>query len=312
MDKGIILPIIAFLLSIYLLANLIPYNIFLGKWQVDPTGSIISSDNLSINKLISPPKTAMMQIEGKKAIYPIHITREQIEGLANEPGFKYNLKSDKKLISYKKGSVSLILASNYFNEEEIEMLSNDNRVEYLLYNVSWDGTIDVSYIDAKDPTNAKLESIYIDNESNNFITSYNMEKETLLKIENSTTFKNALKEIKKTKAKGLFMYRDAESGSRVIIPTGFSNDEVGRLLKSKSVKTALSALPVQAGKAVNLNSTPEFNKVDMASLPYNLDAGIHVTFNPISVDFIPPDWLVYTSLLIAVLLILYLIYRLLL
>ena len=312
MDKGIILPIISFLLGIYFLANLIPFNVLLGKWQVDAVGSIINSDSTSISKIISPPKTAVLQINGKKAIYPIHITKEQIDGLAIEPDFKSDLKNDKRLVFYKKESVSLVLASNYFNEEEIEMLGNDKRVEYLLYNVSFAGTMDVSYIDVKDPTNAKLETIYLDNVSSNFIIPYNMEKEILLKIKNDTAFKNAVRESKKTKTKNLLMYKDVESGSRLIIPTGFTSDEVERLLKSKSVKTALSAMSVKAGEAVNLNSTAEFNNIDIASLPYNLDTGIYVTFNPVSIDFIPSDWLVYTSLLILVIVILYLIYRLLL
>jgi len=309
-DKGIILPVIFLILSAYLLANLISYSEIASKWQIDTTKSIVNANNATISKIISPQKTGVLSIGGKKAIYPIHVTEQQINGLMLETDFKADLNSSDRLLFYRKGNIGLVLASDYFNENEVEMLRDDNRILYFLYNSSLLGTLNMSFIDVKDPTNARVEKVL---EPEAYLTqvlvSYNTDMRNFSLVA-SGEFHRVLEDSRKLKNKSLLLYHPSNTDMNIIIPVNFSNDEVMRLAKSSAVKTALAAMHVKAGEAVSLNSTPEFKDIDIANLPHNLDAKIYVTFNPFSlVDFIPSDWIVFSFVLIAVIAILYLIYR---
>ncbi|MEW6329223.1 MAG: hypothetical protein AB1468_03845 [Candidatus Micrarchaeota archaeon] len=288
MDAYKLLAIVMGIAALYLFVSSIDIG---KKWDVDPSASVLSPGRVEVKKMLTPPEARVLGVDGKNLITLFETTQREINLLQQEEGFRAALNRSEKLLLYKSArGVNAVFASGY-SGAQLEKLAGDERIIRELKNTgSASGTFDLSDILPSDYTDAKLKSVSIDGKSARVIAPYDMGEDVLADMRGSSEFSEAVKSAESSYVKDLSIYQDAATGERVLIPSGFSGQELEMLRSNDAVKSALAAMQVSPGKAVALGGTREFGGVDIPSLPYNPNTQIPISLDPFSHFSIPASW----------------------
>ncbi|MEM3555733.1 MAG: hypothetical protein QXF56_03390 [Candidatus Micrarchaeia archaeon] len=309
MDRTAILSVLGIILVLVTLANTPYLERLRSEWAVDTTASFFNRGEKSIRTVILPSETKFFEYEGKNIIALENTAEEML--LADER-FEDALASQDRLVLYVGRETSAVLASSYFNEAEVAMLSKDSRIVGLLKNAKLLGVTNISYIDAWDPTNARVELVWVDEEPVRLLVPSSMSSENFSDARSSAEFSRVIGNSRKLTNKTLLLYHPSKSSMNIVIPVNFNEEEVVRLAKNSAVKTALEYMEVEAGRILKLDETREFQNVDIAELPYHPNTKIFVSFSIISgIDFLSEEFLVYLAIFVVLLVILYVLYTIL-
>jgi len=310
MDRSAALSLLGLLLVIAVMASTVSYNEFASRWRVDNTLSMMNSGNESVRSMIKPPETEIIESGGKSVIIVENITAKDREALFAENGFKRALESGDRLLLYTgQNGKNAVIASSYFNDAEVKMLSNDGRILRTLRNKNAPGTMNISYVEVSDPTNAIVETVRYNDSQLLILVPHAMSDENLSSIENSSEFNRVIGDSMNLKKRSLLLYRPSRSEMSMVIPVNFTYDEVEMLAKNDAVKTAMEQITVSAGETLNLEDTREFKDVDMARLPYEPNTKIYTSFNIRGeLSFLSGDLLMYLAIFVVALVILHVLY----
>jgi len=313
MDRSVVLPLLGLLLIIVVLVDTLSLNWFSERWKVDTTASLVNKGEGSIRDIITPPETRIVEYEGRSVILLDSTTATSESMLFAENRFRNALAAEERLILYTSDDgVSAVIASPYFNEAEVKMLSTDERVLGALKSAHTPGVKDISYIDAWDPTNAKIETVAVGTSWVTLLVPYYATSENLSFAKESVEFNKVVEGSMKVKEKSLLLYHPSKGGMNVVIPLNFTDTEVRMLAKNTAVKTALDTIEVDAGRAVKLEETREFENINLASLPYKPDTEVYVSLNIRGeLGFLSEDILIYLAIFVVILVMLYVLYTIL-
>ncbi|NYZ75834.1 hypothetical protein H0N98_01115 [Candidatus Micrarchaeota archaeon] len=313
MDRSIVLSLVGLLLIIAVLVNTFYFDEIAKKWLVDPTASLVNTGAGSIKNIIKPPETRVIAYEDKSIILLDNMSSEEEGALLTEPGFRNALASQDRLLLYtSRNGWSAVAASNYFNGVEVEMLSADKKILNALGSHHLPGMINLSGVDASDPTNAKVEMVEVGGRWVSLLASHEVSNDNFSVMASSDEFDNAIGDSSKLRGKTLVLYRPSKSNVNIIIPVNFRDDEIRLLAKNSAVKTALDVMDVKRGETLDLEGTPEFKQVDMAKLPYQPNTRIYVSFNiKGELGFLSEDMVIYLAVAIVILVVLYVLYTIL-
>jgi len=309
MDRTAVLSILGVILVLVVLASTPYLERLRTEWAVDATSSFFNKNKESIRTVINPSETKFFEYEGKNIIVLENVTEEML--LADEK-FSNALASEDRLVLYVGREASAVLASSYFNEAEVTMLSKDSRIVGLLKNAKLLGITNISYIEVWDPTNARVELVWVDEEPFRLLVPSTMSSENFSVARSSAEFSRVIGNSRKLANKTLLLYHPSKSNMNVIIPVNFNEDEVVRLAKNDAVKTALMYMEVEAGRVLKLDETKEFQNIQVAELPYHPNTKVFVSFSITSgVDFLSEEFLVYLAIFVVLLIIFYVLYTIL-
>ncbi|MCX6775814.1 MAG: hypothetical protein NT130_03135 [Candidatus Micrarchaeota archaeon] len=313
MDRSAALSLLGLLLVIAVIASTISYNEFASRWQVDNTLSMVNCGNESVRSIIKPPETEIVESGGKSVIIVENITVKDREALFAENGFKRALESEDRLLLYTgQNGKNAVIVSSYFNDAEVEMLSKDERILRPLKNKNAPGTMNISYIEISDPTNAIVETVRYNDSWVPILVPHAMSYENLSSIENSSEFNRVIGDSMNLKKRSLLLYRPPGSEMSIVIPVNFTYEEVEMLAKNDAVNTAMEQITVSAGEILNLEDTREFRDIDIARLPYEPNTKIYTSFNIRGeLSFLSEDLLMYLAIFIVALVMLYVLYTIL-
>jgi len=313
MDKSVALPILGLLLIIAVIVSTVSFNGFASKWQVDTTLSMVNTGNESIRSIIKPPEVRIIESEDKSIIILDNTTPEGRDALFAENDFKMALASEDRLLLYAgQNGINAVVVSVYFNDAEVKMLSGDERILKPLKNKNSPGITNVSYIEVSDPTNAKIEMVRQNDSWVPVLFPYAMGRENISVIESSSEFNRVVGNSVKLNKKSLLLYRPAKSDMNIVIPANFTYEEVRMLAKNAAVKTAMESITISTGEILNLEDTREFSGINIARLPYEPNTRIYTSFNIRGeLGFISEDLLVYLSIFVVALVVLYVLYTIL-
>jgi hypothetical protein len=313
MDRSIVLSLAGLLLIIAVLVNTFYFDETAKKWLVDPTASLVNTGAGGIKNVIKPPETRVVEYQNKSVILLDNLSSEEEDTLLAEPGFRNALNSQDRLQLYtsRKG-LSAVVASHYFNDVEVEMLSSDSRVIKTLESNYPQGIVNLSNIDASDPTNARVEVVEVGGKWFSLLVPHDVSNDNFSVMTSSGEFDKVVSDSGKLRDKTLLLYRPSKSDINVIIPVNFRDDEVRLLAKNSAVKTSMEIMDVKGGETLNLEGTQEFQQIDMAQLPYEPNTRVYATFNIRGeLGFLSQDMLVYMALVIVILVMLYVLYSIL-
>lgn len=288
MDAYKLLAALIGIVALYLLVSSIDVG---KKWGVDPTASALSPGRDEIKKIITPPEARVIGVDGKNLITLFETTQREINLLQEEEGFRAALNRSEKLLLYVgSGGVNAILASGY-SGAQLDKLANDERIlRELKSKLGAGGTADLSDILPSDITDARLENVSVYGGEARVIVPYDMSEDALASIQGSGEFTDAVAEASVSARKDLRMYEDPSTGKRVMLPSGFRDEELQMLLRNDAVKAALAEMRVQPGKAVALSNTSEFSGINIPSLPYSPNTRIPIGLDPLSRIALPQNW----------------------
>ncbi|NYZ79126.1 hypothetical protein H0N99_03170 [Candidatus Micrarchaeota archaeon] len=311
MDRSIALSLLGLLLIIAVLVDTFYFNDLSRKWFVDPVASMVNSGAGSIRNIIRPPETRVVGYQNKSIILLDNMSQSDEEALLTDSGFRNALTSGDRLLLYtdEKG-LSAVVASRYFNDAEVEMLSTDERVTKALESHYPVGMVNLQNIDVADPTNAKVRLVKFGDRWFSLLLPAG--NENFSAMESSDEFGKVVEDSGKLGNKTLLLYHPSKGNANIIIPVNFRDDEVMLLAKNSAVKTAMDIMEIKAGETLNLADTQEFQQVNMAQLPYQLNTRIYASFNIRGeLGFLSQDMLVYMAIFVVVLVMLYVLYTIL-
>lgn len=313
MDRSIVLSLAGVLLIIAVLVNTLYFGEIARRWTADPTASLVNGGAGSIRNIIQPPKTRVVAYQGKSVILLDNMSSNDEDALLTGARFRNALTSEDRLLLYTSDSgSSAVVASPYFNDVEVEMLSTDNRIIKLLESHYTPGTAKLSDIDASDPTNARVEMIEVGGRWFSLLVPSGVSKEGFLAMAGSDEFDKVVGDSGVLGNKTLLLYHPSKGSRNIIIPVKFSDKEVALLAKNSAVKTAIEMIDIKLGETLNLGGTPEFQQVDMSQLPYQPNTRIYASFNIIGeLGFVSQDMLVYLAVFVVILVMLYVLYSIL-
>ncbi|MCX6777173.1 MAG: hypothetical protein NTY73_04380 [Candidatus Micrarchaeota archaeon] len=313
MDRSAALSLLGLLLVIAVIASTISYNEFASRWQVDNTLSMVNSGNESVRSIIKPPEIEIVESGGKSIIIAENITVKDRGALFAENGFKRALESGDRLLLYTgQNGKNAVIVSSYFNDAEVKMLSKDERILRPLKNKNAPGTMNISYVEVSDPTNAVVETVRYNDSWVPILVPHAMSNGNLSSIESSSEFGRVIGDSMNLKNKSLLLYRPAGSEMSIVIPVNFTYDEVKMLAKNDAVKTAMEGVAVDPGEILNLEDAREFRNIDMARLPYEPNTKIYTSFNIRGeLSFLSGDLLMYLAIFVVALVILHVLYTIL-
>jgi len=313
MDRSVVLSLLGLLLIIVVLVDTLSLSWFSDRWKVDTTASLVNNGKGSIRDIITPPETRIVEYEGRSVILLDSTSASDENMLFAEGRFRNALAADDRLLLYTgDNGVNAVIASPYFNEAEVKMLSSDEKVLSLLKSTQAQGITDISYIDAWDPTNAKIETVAVGTSWVTLLVPYDATSENLSLVSGSAEFDKVLESSMKIKEKSLLLYHPSKSSMKVVIPLNFTDTEVRMLAKNTAVKTALDMVEVDAGRVIKLEETREFESINLARLPYEPNTRVYVSLNIRGeLGFLSEDILIYLAIFVVVLVMLYVLYTIL-
>jgi len=313
MDKSVALPVLGLLLIIAVIVETVSFNEFAKKWQVDTTLSMVNNGNESVRGIIKPPEITIIEMQAKSVIILDNTTPQERDALFAENDFRRALASEDRLLLYTgQNGMNSVVVSSYFNDAEVKMLSTDDRVVRSLKNKNSPGVMNISYIEVFDPTNARMEMVRQNDSWIPVLVPHTMGQENLSAIESSSEFNRVVGDSLKLKKKSLLLYRPPRSDVGVIIPANFTYDEVRMLAKNSAVKTAMEGITISPGEILNLEDTHEFKDINIARLPYEPNTRIYTSFNIRGeLGFVSEDLLLYLSIFVVGLVVLYVLYTIL-
>jgi hypothetical protein len=313
MDKNIIASLVGLLLIIAVLVNTIFFDELARKWSVDPTSSMVNTGVGSIRSIINPPETRVTDYQGKSIIVLDKMSQSDENALLTESKFRNALASEDRLLLYTSESgLSAVVASSYFNEVEVRMLSMDERVTKPLKSQYPPGIVNLSFIDVSDPTNARVEMVDVGGAWMPVLVPYDINHNNFSVIAGSEEFNKVLGDSGKLMKRTLLLYHPSKSDGNIIIPVNFNSNEVRLLAKNSAVKTARDMMYIKKGETLNLEETAEFQQVDMAKLPYKPNTRIYASFNVRSeLGFLSEDMLIYLAIFVVLLVMFYVLYSIL-
>jgi hypothetical protein len=311
MDRSIVLSLLGLLLIVAVLVDTSYLNDLSKKWFVDPVASMVNGGEASIRNIITPPETTVVAYQDKSVILLGNTSQSDEEALLTDSGFRNALTSGDRLLLYTDAEgFSAVVASSYFNDVEVGMLSRDDRVEKALESNYPAGMVDLQNIDVADPTNAEVEVVEFGGKWYSLLLPAGTDNFSAM--ESSNEFEKVVEDSGGIGNKTLILYRPSNGNVNIIIPVNFSDDEVTLLAKNSAVKTAMNIMQVNAGETLNLAGTQEFQQVDMAQLPYQPNTRIYASFNINGeLGFMSQDMVVYLAVFIVVLVMLYVLYTIL-
>jgi hypothetical protein len=310
MDRSIVLSLAGLLLIVAVLVDTMYFDELAKKWVVDPTASIVNGGSQSILKIIKPPETRVVGYQDRSIILLDNMSETDENALFAEARFRDALASGDRLLLYSgmKG-LSAFVASHYFNDVEVDMLSRNDTVTKALESHYPPGIVNFSYIDVSDPTNAKIDMVGLWGSKISLLVPHDTSSENFSDMSSSDEFDKVLEDSSKLRNKTLVLYHPSKSSMNTIIPIGFSDEEVKLLAKNSAVKTALDMIDVKKGETLNLADTREFSQVNMAQLPHQPNTKIYAYFDIVGeLGFISQDMLVYMAIFVVILVVLYTLY----
>ncbi len=307
MDAYKLLAILIGIATLYLFVSSIDIG---KKWDVDPSASVISLGRAEIKKMMTPPEARVLGVDGKNLITLFETTQQEINLLQQEEGFRAALSRGGKLLLYRDArGTGGVIASGY-SGAQLEKLAGDERIIRELKNTGGAGGItDLSEILPSDYTDAQLKTVSVDGGNASVIAPYDMREEVLANMQGSSEFADAVRSAESSYTKDLSIYQDPATGERVLIPSGFSEQELEMLRSNDAVKSALAAMQVSPGKAVGLGGTREFGGVSIPSLPYNPNTQIPISLDPFSHFSLPTSWWLFPLVAGAISVLLYVVYH---
>lgn len=310
MDRTAVLSALGVVLIIIALASTPHLERIREGWVVDATSSFVNKGKEGIRAVIKPPETRVFEYGGKSIIVLENLSDESV--LLGEREFSNAVASQDRLLLYASRNGAAVIASSYFNEAEISMLSADTRIVGLLKNVQTPGITNISYIEVWDPTNARAEQVWVDGGKVQLLIPHKMDWENFTEAKSSSEFTRVIENSRKLSNKTLLLYHPSKSSMNVIIPVNFTDDEVAMLAKNSAVKTALEYMEVEAGRVLKLDETKEFEGVELERLPYEPNTKIYVSFEITGgFGFLSEEFLVYLAIFVVLLVILYVLYTIL-
>lgn len=311
MDRSIVLSLLGLLLIVAVLVDTSYLNDLSKKWFVDPVASMVSGGEAGIRNIITLPETRVVVYQDKSVILLDNMSQSDEEALLTDSGFRNALNSGDRLLLYTNAKgLSAVVASSYFNDVEVGMLSRDGRVAKALESNYPAGMVSLQNIDAADPTNAEVKMVEFGGRWYSLLLPAGTEN--LSAMESSNEFEKVVEDSGSIRNKTLLLYRPSNGNVNIIIPVNFNDDEVTLLAKNSAVKTAMNIMQVNAGETLDLSGTQEFQQVDMAQLPYQPNTRIYTSFNiKGELGFMSQDIVVYLAVFVVVLVMIYVLYTIL-
>lgn len=312
MDRSVVLSLAGLLLILAVLVNTLYFNEIYKAWNVDTTASLVNNGVGSIRNIIKPPETRVVAYQGKNIIVLDNVSQNEQDALLTEARFRNALESSDRLLLYTSNNgLSAVVASNYFNDAEVQMLSMNENVTKALEGPNALGVVNLS-VDVSDPTNAKVEVIELGGEWFSLLIDHQVSKENVSLMESSAEFEKVLQDSEKISNKTLVLYHPSNGNWNVIIPVKFNDYETQLLTKNSAVKTALETIDIKNGETLDLGKTEEFSQIGISQLPYNPNTRIYASFNIMGeLGFLSQDMLIYLAVFVVVLVMFYVLYTIL-
>lgn len=313
MDRSIVLSLAGLILIVAVLVNTLYFYDIAREWSVDTTASLVNTGAGSIRNIIRPPETKVVEYQDKSIILLDNISHDKQGALLTEGGFRNALASEDRLLLYtSENGLSAVVASHYFNDAEVQILSMNDSVTKLLESHHLPGIVNLSGIDASDPTNAKIEIVEAGGKWFLLLVPYEVSNENFSVMAGSDEFEKVVEDSGKLGNRTLLLYRPSKGKWNIIIPANFNDNEVRLLAKNSAVKTAMEMMDIQGGETLDLEKTQEFKQADMARLPYQPNTRIYASLNIRSeLGFLSGDTMVYLAVFVVILVMFYVLYTIL-
>ncbi len=258
------------------------------NWSIDNTSTFFNSGASSAKQIFSP-QNKVFAVNGKNVVLPSWASASALEKINGTPEFQRALASESKIELVDAQGVRAIITN--LSGRELNALSSNDETNNFFSGAG----VNTSAIKASAlPERLKIANV---NASASSAAAYSASTasgaipvlaskqasgEALSNVASTQEFQDALKDAQFAEGQKLFLYQDPATGERVVIPQGFSSEELAGLQASSALASSIDAQAIPAGQAIDLQQTPPYAGLPVSSLPSNPRAQPNIPFDPLS------------------------------